>query len=68
MSTTLTIDDFRAVLILLEPDDFAPTNSEPDVPNELVDLETWNCIMVLTDDVAIRTSNSKVIWQMKLHH
>ena len=59
MSTTLTFDDCRAVLIVLETEDFALTNGGPDVPNESVELETWNFIMVLPDDVEILTSNSK---------
>jgi hypothetical protein len=68
VSKPLTTDDFRAVRIVLEPDDFALTNGEPDIPDDLVDRETWNGIMVLPDDVAIRTSNHKGGWLKELYH
>ena len=68
MSKPLPTDDFRAVRIVLEPEDFALTDGVPDVPDDLVDQETWNGIMVLPDDVAIRTSNHKGGWLKELYH
>lgn len=57
MTKSLPIDDFRAIRIILEPDDFALTDGKPDVPTDLIDEETWWHIMMLPDDVSIRTSN-----------
>jgi hypothetical protein len=68
VSKPLPTDDFRAVRIVLESEDFALTSGKPDVPDDLVDQETWNCIMVLPDDVAIRTSNHKGRWLKELYH
>jgi len=68
VSKPLTTDDFRAVRIVLEPEDFALTDGKPDVPDDPIDRETWNGIMVLPDDVAIRTSNHKGEWLKELYH
>jgi len=68
VSKPLATDDFRAVRIVLEPEDFALTDGEPDIPDNLIDQETWNGIMVLPDDVAIRTSNHKGEWLKELYH
>lgn len=57
MTKPLSIDDFRAARIVLEPDDFALSSGKPDVPTDLIDEETWCHIMMLPDDVSIRTSN-----------
>ena len=57
MTKPLPIDDFRAIRIILEPDDFALTDGKLDVPTDLIDEETWRHIMMLPDDVSIRTSN-----------
>lgn len=57
MSKALPIEDFRAVRIVLEPDDFAISSGDEPPPSDLVDKETWQGITLLPDDVAIRTSN-----------
>ena len=57
MSKPLPIDDFRAVRIVLEPDDFAQSSGNEPLPSDLIDKETWYGITVLPDDVSITTSN-----------
>ncbi|MCL5998334.1 MAG: hypothetical protein M1546_20125 [Chloroflexi bacterium] len=57
MPKPLPLDDFRAVRIILEPDDFALSSGEEPPPWDLVDEKTWHGITVLPDDVSIRTSN-----------
>ena len=57
LSKPLSLDDFRAVRIVLEPEDFAFSSGEEPPPSDLVDEETWHGITVLPDDVSIRTSN-----------
>jgi len=53
----LSLEDFRALRIVLEPDDFAFSSGDEPPPSDLVDKEIWHGITVLPDDVAIRTSN-----------
>lgn len=44
--------------MVLEPDDFALSNGEPDPPpSDLIDPEVWHGILDLPDDVSIRTSD-----------
>jgi hypothetical protein len=58
VSKPMPLDDFRAVRIVLEPNDFAIGSEEPDPPpSDLISLETWRGITGLPDDVAIRTSD-----------
>jgi hypothetical protein len=57
VSKPLPVSDFRAVRIVLEPDDFAVSSGKPDIPTDLIDKEIWDGIMVLPDDVSVRTSN-----------
>lgn len=57
MSKALPPEDFRAVRMVLEPDDFAFGSGDEARPSDLVDKETWHGITLLPDDVAIRTSN-----------
>lgn len=58
MVRKLDPDDFRAHRKILEPNDFALGSDEPDPPpTDLVDAETWDGMMTLPDDVAIRTTN-----------
>jgi hypothetical protein len=67
MSRKVPLSDFRAVRLVLEPDDFALGGEEPDAPpSDLIEEETWNGIMTLPDDVAIRTSdhNGKAIGEV----
>ncbi len=58
MSKPMSIADFRAVRVILEPDDFALGSEEPDPPpSDRIAEKTWHGIMNLPDDVAIRTSD-----------
>ena len=57
MSKPLSLDDFRAIRIILEPDDFALSSGDEPLPSDLVDKDTWRGITTITDDVCIRTSN-----------
>lgn len=58
MSKPLPTDDFRAVRWVLEPADFAAGGDQPEPPpSDLVERPTWDALVGLPDDVAIRTSN-----------
>jgi hypothetical protein len=58
MSKQLPLSDFRAVRIVLEPDDFALGGDESDpLPSDLISKKIWFGIMDLPDDVVIRTSD-----------
>ncbi|WP_213772878.1 hypothetical protein [Bradyrhizobium sp. dw_78] len=58
MVKNLELDDFRAVRRVLEPDDFALTDGQPDPPpSDLIEEQAWCHIMTLPDDVAIRTTS-----------
>jgi hypothetical protein len=57
MSKPMSVDDFRAVRIVLEDEDFALVEGSEEPPTDLIDREVWNGIVTLPDDVAIRTSN-----------
>lgn len=58
MAKKVSLSDFRAVRRILEPDDFALRGEEPDPPpSDLIPEETWDGIVTLPDDVAIRTSD-----------
>ena len=57
MSHKLPFSDFRARQVL-DPDDFAGGDGSPDPPpSDLVSEDVWRSIVVLADDVAIRTSD-----------
>jgi hypothetical protein len=58
MSKPLPLNDFRAVRVVLEPQDFAlgPKTERP--PSDPIDKDTWHSIMDLPDDVSIRISNN----------
>lgn len=60
MTHKLSTEDFRAVRMVLDAEDFAlgPEGPEPP-PSDLVDEQTWHAVMDLPDDVAIRTSNER---------
>jgi len=67
MAKHLPISDFRAVRVVLEPDDFALSSPEPDPPpSDLISKKAWSGIMNLPDDVAIRTSdhNGKILGEV----
>lgn len=57
MPKPLETDDFRAIRVVLEPDDFALSSGKPDVPTDLVEKEIWHSIVDLPDDVSICTTN-----------
>jgi hypothetical protein len=58
MTKALSQSDFRAIRIVLEPEDFALGGDEPDPPpSDLIAEKTWHGMMDLPDDVAIRTSD-----------
>ncbi len=60
MTKRLSHSDFRTVRVVLEPEDFALGNDEPDPPpSDLIAEKTWHGIMDLPDDVAIRTSDHR---------
>ncbi|MGA2085247.1 MAG: hypothetical protein ABSG60_07005 [Terracidiphilus sp.] len=60
MTKQLSLGDFRAVRVILEPDDFALGSDKPDPPpSDLIADKTWHGIMDLPDDVAIRTSDHR---------
>jgi hypothetical protein len=52
------LDDFRAVRIVLETDDYAVSSDEPEpLPADLISEDTWRSLTVLPDEAAVRTSN-----------
>jgi hypothetical protein len=58
MVKRMDLDDFRAIRRVLDPDDFALSDGEPDPPpKDLIGEEAWDHIMTLPGDVAIRTTN-----------
>lgn len=58
MVRNMDLSDFRAIRRVLEPDDFALTDGEPDPPpTDLIDQETWEHIMILPGHVAITTTS-----------
>ena len=57
MPKRLPDSDFRSRRIVLTRGDFALAPEPDRPPSDLVDKATWNSIMTLPDDVAIRTSN-----------
>ncbi|MCA3774050.1 MAG: hypothetical protein IN818_03430, partial [Cutibacterium sp.] len=63
MVRLLAFDDFRAHRKVLDSDDFALTDGEPDPPpRDLVSQEVWDGIMTLPDDVVIRTTSHLGEW------
>lgn len=69
MVRQLDSDDFRARRKVLESDDFASTDGEPDPPpSDLISEEAWDGIMTLPDDVAIRTTSHLGEWVALLYH
>jgi hypothetical protein len=47
MSKPLSLDDFRAVRIVLEDEDFAMVEGPEGPPTDLIDREVWNGIVTL---------------------
>jgi hypothetical protein len=57
MPRFLTISDFRARRRVLVKSDFAVAEGPARRPSDKIDKATWNHIVTLPDDVAIRTTN-----------
>ena len=57
MPKLLPDSDFRSKRRVLTRADFAVAPGRGRAPSDLIDRATWNSIVVLPDDVAIRTSN-----------
>ena len=53
----LDASDFRARRFMLEKDDFAQASGEYAGPTNLIDEGTWKSLVVLPDDVSVRTSD-----------
>ena len=57
MPTLVPDSDFRARRIVLTRSDFAYAPKPAPPPSDLIDKETWDSIVTLPDDVAMRTTN-----------
>lgn len=57
MSRLLSVSDFRARRRKLTPSDFVFSPKREEAPSDLIDPFTWNHIVSLPDDVAIRTTS-----------
>ncbi len=58
MTKQMPLEDFRAVRIVLEEDDYALSSGTPEPPlADLIPQDTWRHLTVLPDEAAIRTSN-----------
>ena len=58
MVKNMDLNDFRAIRRVLEPDDFALSDGEPDLPpTDLIDRKAWEHIMDLPGHVEIVTTN-----------
>jgi len=68
MVSKLNPEDFRSYRLILDPDDFALGDEEPDPPpTDLVSREVWEGIMTLPGDVAIRTTSHQGTRAAVLH-
>jgi hypothetical protein len=56
MTKRMPVDDFRAVRVVLEADDYA-LPGEPTPPTDLIDSAVWHSLMDLPDSVAIDTTD-----------
>jgi len=57
MPKLLPTTDFRARRVVLTRSDFAYAPKPAEPPTDLIDKATWESIVILPDDVAVRTSN-----------
>lgn len=58
MSKQIPLEDFRAIRIVLEEEDYALSSGIPELsPSDLIPEETWRSLTVLPDEAAVRTSN-----------
>jgi hypothetical protein len=67
MPKLLPTTDFRARRVILVDSDFAHVTKTADRPTDLIDRQTWESIVVLPDDVAVRTSTYHGITLAQLH-
>jgi hypothetical protein len=67
MPKLLPTTDFRARRVVLTDNDFAIAPKRPDRPTDIIDRATWKSIVILPDDVAIRTSNHHGTSLAQLH-
>jgi hypothetical protein len=66
VSKPLPLSDFRAVRYVLEEHEYL-TGGEDVPPSDLIDPDTWDGIMHLPDDVAIKISNHNGLRLQLLH-
>ncbi len=57
MSRHMPLEDFRAVRIVLEEDDYAVSSGPEPPPSDLIPEDAWRSLTVLPDEAAVRTSN-----------
>ena len=57
MAKPLDSSDFRSARWILEPDDFLISDGQEEPPSDLVPKDIWSNIVILPDNVCIRTSN-----------
>lgn len=57
MPRLLPLTDFRARRLVLVRQDFGYAPKPAPRPSEMIDKETWDSIVTLPDDVAVRTTN-----------
>jgi hypothetical protein len=68
MTHELDLNDFRARRSVLDPSDFALGGEQPDPPPaDLIAESVWHEIMILPDDVAIRTTSHQGSRIQQLH-
>jgi len=67
MPKLLPKDDFRARRRILVRDDFGFAPGPAPRPSDIIDKLTWDSIVILPDDVAVRTSNYHGTALMQLH-
>src|SRR5208337_1205581 len=67
MPKLLPTTDFRARRVVLVDSDFAHVTKTADRPTDLIDRQTWKSLVVLPDDVAVRTSSYHGTTLAQLH-
>lgn len=67
MPTLLPPEDFRARRTVLTRDDFLIARKPAEPANDLIDKATWDSVVTLPDDVAVRTTNYHGTTVRQLH-
>lgn len=67
MPKLLPTTDFRARRVVLVDSDFAHVTKTSDPPTDLIDRQAWKSIVILPDDVAVRTSTYHGTTLAELH-